>query len=205
MVAVAGLAYATFDLYGPRYHSLREFQPDEVARLEMAMWRSYYSHDRLRLYSQLATLLRQQYNLPILRSLVVSYHAAKAAVIFQAGHGGGDYDKALPDLLAYYDAIHRVASEPFDTHRAARLELDWWIMHRERARHPRADLDRSLAALQAELFAVPGYRFMEHARLRADAMLLRDRGAEDGSLTEQTWTEIERLLRASWQSLRSAV
>ena len=205
VVALAGLAYSAFDLYGPRSHSLREFQPNEVARLETAMWQSYYAHDRLHLFRQLATLLRQQYDLPVLRSYVLAYHAAKAAVVFQAGHTERDYDKALPDLLAYYDAIRRVSREPFDNHRAARLELDWWMIHRERARRPRADLDRSLATLQAELFSVPFEHLMEHAKLRADAMLLRDRGAEDGSLTDQTWSEIDRLLRTSWQSLWRAV
>lgn len=169
------------------------------------MWRSYCAHERLHLFSQLATLLRRQYELPLLRSYVVGYRAAQAAVVFQAGHGQADYDKALPDLLAYYRAIRRVAGEPFDAHRAARLELDWWIIHRERARHPRTDLDRSLAALQAELFSVPADRLMEHARLRAEAMLLRDRGAEDGSLTGQTWSEIERMLVASWRSLWAVV
>ena len=204
-IVLAGLVYAGFDLYGPRSHSLRDFQPDEVARLETAMWRSYYSHDRLDLFVQLATLLRQQYDFPLLRSYVAGYHAAKAAAIFQPGKGPDDYDKALPDLLAYYTAIHRVAPEPFDVQRAARLELDWWIIHRERARHPRTDLDRSLAGLQAELYSVPPDRLMEHARLRADAMLLRDSGAADGHLTEQSWAEIERLLRESWRSLRGAV
>src|SRR5260370_9214279 len=31
-----------YDLYFPRTTHLREFDPDEVARLETAMWRSYY-------------------------------------------------------------------------------------------------------------------------------------------------------------------
>ena len=31
-----------YDLYFPRTTHMREFDPDEVARLETAMWRSYY-------------------------------------------------------------------------------------------------------------------------------------------------------------------
>ena len=88
---------------------------------------------------------------------------------------------------------------------AARLELDSWIIHRERAAHPRDDLDSNLAALQAELYHVPQGRLAEHAKLRAEAMLLRDRGAENGGPTAEQWIEIQRLLRLSWRSLWEAV
>ena len=201
--AIAGgvLAWAGWDLYAPRSHDLRDFQPDEVGRLETAMWKSYYGHERLRLFSELATLLRRQYDLPVLRSYVVAYHAARAAAVFQGGHTHADYEKALPEIEAFYAAIRRVASEPFDVRKAARLELDWWIVHRERAMHPREDLDRTLAALQGELYHLPVDPLMEHAKLRADAMLLRDSAAADGAPGEQQWAEIDRLLHSSWRAL----
>jgi hypothetical protein len=69
----------------------------------------------------------------------------------------------------------------------------------ERALHPREDLDRKFAALQGELYHSPA------AKLRADAMLLRDTAAADGNPTGQQWAEIERLLRASWRSLWEVV
>jgi hypothetical protein len=203
--AGAVLIWVAWDLFGPRSHSLRNFQPEEVGRLETAMWKSYYAHERLALFGELATLLRHQYGLPPLRSYVVAYHAARAAAVFQGGHSHADYEKALADLVAFYAAIDRVSTEPFDVQRAARLELDWWIVHRERAAHPREDLDRNLAALQGELYHLPADPLMEHARLRADAMLLRDHGAEAGNPTLQQWAEIDRLLRLSWRSLRDAV
>jgi hypothetical protein len=204
-VAGVVLTWAAWDLFGPRSHSLRDFQPDEVGRLETAMWKSYYAHERLALFGELATLLRQQYGLPVLRSYVVAYRAAHAAAVFQGGHSHADYEKALPNLVAFYAAIGRVSSEAFDVHRAARLELDWWIVHRERASHAREELDRDLAVLQGELYHLPTDPLMEHARLRADAMLLRDRGAEDGNPRAEQWAEIDRLLRLSWRSLWDAV
>ena len=110
--AVAGgvLAWAGWDLYAPGSHDLREFQPDEVGRLETAMWKSYYAHERLGLFGGLATLLRRQYDLPALRSYVAAYHAARAAAVFQRGRGHADYEKALPEIVAFYAAIRRVAS-----------------------------------------------------------------------------------------------
>ena len=62
-----------------------------------------------------------------------------------------------------------------------------------------------MAELPAEIYRVPAERLMEHARLRAEAMLLRDDKAEASGVTEQDWAKIEELLRASWQSLWKAV
>jgi hypothetical protein len=199
------LLWAAWDLLGPRSHDLRDFQPDEVGRLETAMWRSYYSHANLSLFRELAQLLRQQYHLPLLRSYVTAYHAARSASVFQAGHSRGDYEKALPPLVSFYSAIAAASVQRFDVPRTARLELEWWIAHRERAIHPRDGLDHALADLQGELYHLPAGRFTEHARLRADAMLLRDERAERGGLTRPDWDQIDRMLHASWRSLWDAV
>ena len=165
------------------------------------MWKSYYAHERLLMFSQLATLLRQQYGLPVLRSYAVAYHAARGAVVFQRGHAHADYELALPEIAAFYTGIRRVSSEEFDVQRAASRELDWWIIHRERESHPIGDLDRSLGALQAELYHLHEDRLIEHARLRAEATRLCDSIVSKRNSTAQQWTEIERLLRASWRSL----
>ena len=196
------LAWAAWDLWGPRSHSLRTFDSAGVGRLETAMWKSYYARDRVRLFTELAEMLRTQYGFPPLRSYVAAWHAARGAAVFQVGHSRADYEKALPHIERFYAAIRRVSIEPFNVRRAAHLELEWWIVHRERAQHPRADLDRTLGELQAELYRIPLERIAEHARLRAEAMLLRDRGAQSGA---PDWAEIDRLLRASWTSLHLAV
>jgi len=94
---------------------------------------------------------------------------------------------------------------PFDVDRAAQLELEWWIIHRQRAQHAPGDLDRALAALQAELYRVPVDRVMEHGRLRAEAMTIRDTKAETTGVTEEDWVKINDLLRQSWRSLAQAV
>ena len=169
------------------------------------MWRSYYGHANVSLFRELAQLLREQYRLPRLRSYVTACHAAWAAAVFQAGHSRGDYEKALPALVSFYSAIADVSVQRFDVPRAARLELEWWIAHRERMLHPREELDRALAGLQSALYHVPAGRFAEHARLRADAMILRDERAENGGLGTQDWDRIDRMLRDSWRSLWNTV
>ncbi len=69
IVAAVGMgAVVVADLWGPRTTSLRQFDPEDVAWKETEMWRSYYGRERLRLFNQLAALLRRQYRLPLLRS-----------------------------------------------------------------------------------------------------------------------------------------
>ncbi len=204
-ILVAGLAWLGFDLYGPRHHSLRDFDPNEVARLETDMWRSYYDKERLKLFNQLAELMRSQYGMPFATSNTVAYQAAQAAFVFKEGKKREDYEKALPNLVKFYQAIHDGADVDFDVQKAAKLELEWWIIHRQRNKYSLDDLNRSLAELPAEVYRVPVDRLMEHARLRQEAMTIRDKRAEEGGVTEADWAKIEELLKASWLSLWKAV
>ncbi|HYO90396.1 MAG TPA: hypothetical protein VEQ40_02125, partial [Pyrinomonadaceae bacterium] len=193
LFAGAILAWIGFDLYAPRRTDIRRFNPQEVARLETMMWRSYYERRRLRLFAQMAELLRAQYRLPLLRSNVVAYQAARAAFVFKDGRSREDYERALPYLENFYAALRRVSNIAFNPQRAARLELEWWIVHRERAQHGPHDLVGVLAAEAAEIYQAPLESMLEHARLRAEAMAIRDTQAEHGALTENDWARINEL------------
>jgi len=204
-VVVALSAWVAFDLYAPRRTSLRDFDPDEVARLETAMWRSYYERERLRLFRQLAELMRTQYRMPFWRSNRTALSAARAAFVFKDGRSRADYERALPDLVNFYSDIRSASTTDFDVQRAAQLELEWWIVHRERARHAPGDLDRALAAAAAEVYRVAPERLADYAAARAEAMRIRDRRATEGGVTEADWRRIDELLRQSWRSLHAAV
>lgn len=206
LIIIAGLlAYTAFDLLAPRSSRMRSFDPNEVARLDTAMWRSYYAKQHVKLYNQMTELLRTQYNLPFVRSNTVAYQAARAAFVFKGGHNRQEYEKALPYLLSFYASLHKVSDIPFDVDRAARLELDWWIIHRERDKHPPGDLERALAELSSELYQMPAERFSEYARLRTEAMTIRDTKADHGGVTEADWARIDDLLHTSWRSLFAVV
>jgi len=196
---------ALYDLFYPRTTQMREFDPDEVARLETAMWRSYYQKERVTLFNQLAELLRTQYHMTPIKSNQVAYYGANAAFVFKKGGQRSDYEQALPDLVKFYGAIRNLSDIPFDVDRASRLELEWWIIHRQRAQHAPGDLEKALAELQAEIYRVPVDRLMEHGRLRAEAMTIRDTKAERGGVTESDWAKINELLKESWRSLAKVV
>jgi hypothetical protein len=204
-LTTAALVGIGIDLWGPRRSSLRDFDPNGVAKLETEMWRSYYDRREGRLFQEMAQLLRTQYHLPLLRSYVVAYQAARGAFVFKRGRVRAEYERALPYLERYYSAIRAVSDTPFDSQRAARLELEWWIVHRQREAHPPQDLVDALAALQGEIYTQPATNFQEHAQLRADAMTIRDTQAAAGNVAVADWQRIETLLQGSWGSLSRAV
>jgi len=205
IVLVFLVGWIAFDLYTPHKVDIREFDTDEVARLDTAMWRSYYSRQRLQLYRELTELLQKQYKLRFWRRQLLAFYAAKAAFVFKDGKNRVEYEKALPDLEKFYNEIRDISSTDFDAKQAAKLELEWWIVHRERKNYQPGDLSKALAETAAAVYKRPPESFAEHADLRADAMEIRDTKAETGGVTEEDWARIDDLLHRSWRSLHHAV
>src|SRR3990172_11701589 len=62
---------------GPR--SLKAFDPDRMAELEVGMWQAYYRKERLRLFALLVTILHEQYRYTWSRAWGAGFHLARAA------------------------------------------------------------------------------------------------------------------------------
>jgi hypothetical protein len=205
-VAAGGAGWAAAELARPRRADIRVFDPDEVARLETAMWRSYYNRRRLPLFGQLVLLLQGQFHLQPLRAVAMAGLAARAAAVFQVGSSHEDYRRALPYLERYYAGIRTVSEVPFDPRRGAALELEWWIVHREVEDHPPGDLEHALAELAAELYQVPAERLWAHAARRAEAMTIRDRTSRrEVGVLDDDWDRIEAVLWVAWKALADEV
>src|SRR5438045_2295892 len=86
-LVICGVLY---DLFFPRKTKLREFDADEVARLETAMWRSYYEKQRVRLFNEATELQSAIYNVPVERLMEHGYLRAEAITIrdMKAEQGG---------------------------------------------------------------------------------------------------------------------
>ena len=204
--AAGGAGWAVAELARPRRVDIRDFDPDEVARLETAMWRSYYDRRRLPLFGQLVALLQGQFHLQPLRAVALAGLAARAAAVFQVGASHADYRRALPYLERYYRGIRAVSTVAFDPARAAWLELEWWIVHREVDDHPPGDLEAALADLAAELYQVPAERLWAHASRRAEAMTIRDRTSRRAvGVLDDDWDRIEAVLWVAWKALADEV
>jgi len=205
VVVLGVLVAALYDLYGPWRGRLNDFDAAAAARSEAAMWRADQADNDGLQFRVTAAQLRSRYHLPFLRSYSVAYEMARATYLFDRGRARSEYTQVLPHLEKYYGAIRAVNRAAFDPARAAQLELERWIVRRQRAEHGPEDLATAVAALQAEIHALPRAAFAEHGRLYAEAVALRDaRAPEDGPTTDE-WRRIDDLLRASWEALWRAV
>ena len=204
---LAGLGiWLLIDLFVPRHHDLRQFDPKELAHVETAMWRSYYEKKPVLLFWQLAGGLRQQFHAPFWRSFKIGFQATKAAFVFKKGRSRADYEKALPDLIAYYESIQNLSVGPFDVVKVAKLELEWWIVHRQRDRYSYGNLAETLAQTASAQYEQPVALFKTYSFLRADAMRLRDESSQrPGGTTESDWQRIDNELEQAWQSLHTVV
>ncbi|MFD2571549.1 hypothetical protein ACFSUS_12970 [Spirosoma soli] len=207
LIALATLLlWIAIDVFVPRQHSIRAFDPAEVARLETAMWRSYYDKNPALLFWQLAGGLRQQFHAPFWRSFGLAFQATKAAFVFKQGRNRADYNKALPTLKTYYQSIQDLTIEQFDVEKVASLELNWWIIHRQRAWYSYQDLGNALVQTAAALYDQPSSPFIGYGRQRAEAMRLCDEaGQKPSGTTEADWQRIEQELNQAWSTLHSVV
>ncbi len=201
------MLWIAIDLFVPRQHSIRQFDPQKVAELETNMWRSYYERKPVLLFWQLASGLRQQFHAPFWRSFKLGFQAAKAAFEFKnSGRLRAGSEKALPGLISYYKSIQALSIEQFDVPKVATLELDWWVIHRQRERYSYNDLAKALAQTAAAQYAQPVKPFSTYGQLRADAMRLRDESSrKPGGTTAADWQRIDNELIKAWSSLHKAV
>ncbi|WP_238594232.1 hypothetical protein [Burkholderia pyrrocinia] len=205
VLLVVLIGYAAADLFWPLHRDLSRFDPIATGTLETKMWRAYYDRQHVALFLELAQTLRTQYHLPWLRSYVGAYYGASAAFTFKEGKERSDYEKALPALHTYFSLIRNTGNRDFDVSRTTALELEWWIVHRQRGRYPPGALGSACADAAASLYRVSAVATREHGQLRAQAMLLRDAREDAGSVTDADWATIESLLHRSYLSLGHAV
>jgi hypothetical protein len=184
----------------------RQFDPDRLASLELAMWKAYYGRQGPRLFRLLIRANREQARIGWLRAIAAAFWLAWPAVRF--GRATGDYDRYAPEIARGYRLLGLPPS--VDVDEVARRELRWWVVRREIGLAAGSAAGDAITALYAALYSVPEADVAEAGRLRGLAAEVRDRGATadpDGPTGPGLayWPEVGRLLRDSYRSLRTAL
>ena len=96
LVAAAALAYLLAATpAGPR--TLRRFDPDRMADVELRMWQAYYSIERVRLFALLVTMLHEQNHYSWVTAMREGFYLARAAATF--GDARSNYADTRADIL----------------------------------------------------------------------------------------------------------
>lgn len=193
----------------PHPHPTRSFDPNQVGGRECRAWVAYYRREWATLLVVSVGLVRAGFRMRWWPTLKGAWLVLRANQRW-APHPDNDPDGARRCMERFYRLVSAEAGEPLDTVEAARLEVEWWRLHRERQRGDgERDVDplvEALTDLYAFVYQAPAGDVRPAAALRAAAMDVSDRWVADGcDLASPLIDEERALLVRSFAALLAAV
>ena len=170
-----------------------------LASAETEMWKAYYSKDKSRLAWNLVQVLRRQFGISAYEASETGNLLADSAMKFKAAKPG-QYDEALPDLIAAYSKVKEYSGLPFDPEKAAKADLAWWIDRRDPERNDPKTIGEGIAHLYEVMYGYKHSGFTRAGLLRAEAAHLRDQDRDNCD-----WVKVEELLLLSYNSLKDGI
>ncbi len=183
--------------------SLKDFDPNEVAHLDLEMWKAYYSHRFVRLFFLLVRLLRKQFGLGLFTAIRAASFAAAAATDFRRNKGKEDKQRVYEKVLRFTQIVSANAPEEFNAEQAATTEVEWWFVDRYPENFLEGERERGLARAMSAIYGVNPEALADYAKYRAQAMVLQDEAEETGK--EADWERMGILLRDSYRALFTAL
>ncbi len=187
----------------------RDFDPRAIGRLECAAWVAYYRREWFAFLRSAVALTHRTFGLSWWSTLWGAWLVLRANQLW-APFPDNDPDGARRAMERFYRLVARRHGERFDPAEAARLEVEWWRVHREHQHDSEAGdgagLAAALAALYAYVYDVSSDAVRVAAEQRALAMDYSDRWVSEGCRLESPLIGEERAaLVRSYAGLLAAV
>ncbi|HEY1673888.1 MAG TPA: hypothetical protein VGG50_14305 [Streptosporangiaceae bacterium] len=163
---------------------LRSFDPARIAGLEFRAWVGYYLRDWPQVLVASIGLVRAGFRMDWVRTLHGAWLVLRANQLW-APVPDNDPAGARACMRRFYALVKICYGEPANPAEAARLEVDWWRVHREvqYSTEPRGaddELVESLTRLYCYLYREPADVVRPAAIHRARAMDLSDQWVAEG-------------------------
>ena len=187
-------------------HTFRNFDPHRIGSYEKENYVAYYQKKWLKLLRVSVGLVKESFGLSWAQAIYAAYLVARAEIAF-APFPKNDMPKAESYLRRFYQFIKNIHHEEFEVVRAAKLEVNWWIVHRKLFGNPEnQELVEALKSLYAEAYGVESAKVQEAARQRAAGMLYSDLWVNAGKPAgSQLLVQEEEALAQSYASLKEAI
>ena len=186
----------------------RSFDPSRIAALECATWVAYYRRRWLRLLVAAVGLVRAGLGLGWPATVRAAWFMLRAVQLW-APDPGNDPRRARRYMQRFYALVRAAHSQPRDPAESARLEVEWWRVHREAqqgAPAARDELVDALTRLYSSVFGVAESDVRTAAAHRCQAMDISDQWVARGSHPDSPLLAAERAaLVRSYTALFAAV
>lgn len=161
----------------------RDFDPVRLGGHEADAWIAYYQRRWLTFLRAAVSMVREGFGMPRLRTLRGAWLVLRANQVW-APYPNNDPDRARALMRRFYALATAGHGEAFDLDEAARLEIEWWRVHRYLQREApdsaTKPLTEAVAALYAHVYGRPIDEVTPAAAHRAAAMRISDAWVEAG-------------------------
>ena len=185
---------------------IRNFDPRKVAHYEMENYVAYYQKDWLKLFRVSIAMVKEAFVLSWPQAVYGAYLVARAEIA-AAPFPDNDIPLAEAYMRRFYQFIKGIHKEDFDPARAAKLDVNWWVIHRRLfGQENNQELVEALENLYAEAYGAESTRFHEAAYQRALGMLYSDRWVNAGKpVGSSLLVQEEEALYHGYQALKEAL
>lgn len=184
------------------------FDPVVIGNRETDAWVAYYRHEWRRFLVASVGMVAAAFGMSPDRTLSGAWYVLRANQLW-APFPDNQPDAARAYMRRFYELIDETSALRFDPAEAARLEVEWWRVHRAH-QHDESVTEEQLETALIDLYAYvygAGREAVEPAaRKRVEAMDLSDRWVRAGCrLDDPLLADERRALVASYAALRIAV
>jgi len=179
-----------------------------VGNRETDAWAAYYRHEWRSFLSASVGMVAAAFGMSPRRTLAGAWFVLRANQLW-APYPDNQPDAARAYMRRFYELVAQDGELPLDPVRAARLEVEWWRMHRAH-QHDEAvtsdQLEAALVDLYSYVYDADPEAVRPAALNRVEAMDLSDRWVRAGCDRADPLLAAERrALVASYAALRKAV
>jgi hypothetical protein len=185
---------------------IRNFDPRKVAHYEKENYVAYYQKDWLKLFRVSVAMVKEAFALSWPQAVYGAYLVARAEIA-AAPFPDNDIPTAEMYMRRFYEFIKKIHKENFDTALAAKLDVNWWVVHRKLfGNAENQELVDAVACLYEEVYGAESEQFKEAAYQRAMGMLYSDRWVNEGKPADSPLlAQEEEALYLGYKALKAAI
>lgn len=185
---------------------IHQFDPRKVAHYEKENYVAYYQKDWLKLFRVSIAMVREAFALSWLQAAYGAYLVARAEMA-AAPFPNNDIPRAEAYMRRFYQFIKKVHKEEFDPAQAAKLDVNWWVIHRRLfGKAENQELVDALKCLYEEVYGAALEKFKEAAYQRAMGMLYSDLWVNQGKSADSLLlVKEEEALYEGYKALKEAI